>query len=94
MTHPNYPDWSITKRLLVNGYPLLLLEKDDEKIVLSEGAYKLIIEFLPNVSKPHLSSPEDVNFIMHQSFTSDEGWAISGVFYGHLIQFSVKSNIA
>jgi hypothetical protein len=86
MTHPNYPDWHITKRLLVDGYPLLLLERDTKKIVLSEGAYKLIIEFLLNVSKPHASSPEDVNFIMHQGFISGTGWAISGVFYGHLIQ--------
>ena len=86
MTFPNYPDWNITKRLLVDNYPLLLLEKDNKKIVLSEGAYKLIIEFLLNVSKPHSSSLEDVNFIMHQGFISGEGWAISGVFYGHLIQ--------
>ena len=86
MTHPNYPDWNITKRLLVDGYPLLLLEKDNKKIVLSEGVYKLIIEFLLNVSKPHISSFDDVNSIMHQGFASGTGWAISGVFYGHLIQ--------
>ncbi|MEY4529711.1 MAG: hypothetical protein RLZZ156_432 [Deinococcota bacterium] len=86
MTHPNYPDWQITKRLLVDGYPLLLLERDTKKIVLSEGVYKLIIEFLLNVSKPHTSSFDDVNSIMHHGFISGTGWAISGVFYGHLIQ--------
>ncbi len=53
---------------------------------MSNGFYKLIIEFLLNVSKPHSSSLDDVNFIMHQGFTSGEGWAISGVFYEHLIQ--------
>jgi hypothetical protein len=86
MTHPNYPDWSITKRLLIDDYPLLLIEKDDQRIVLSDGAYKNLIEFLLNVSKPHTSSPENVNFIMHQGFMSGAGWAISGVFYGQLIE--------
>jgi hypothetical protein len=48
--------------------------------------YKLIIEFLLNVSKPHSSSFDDVNSIMHQGFANGTGWAISGVFYGHLIE--------
>jgi hypothetical protein len=86
MTHPNYPDWSITKRLLVDDYPLLLLEKDDQKIVLSDGVYKNLIEFLLNVSKPFVSSPENVNFIMHEGFMSNTGWAISGFFFGQLIK--------
>ncbi|MDX2007955.1 MAG: hypothetical protein SFU83_22160 [Meiothermus sp.] len=82
------------KRLLVDGYPLLVLRKDEKKIVVSEGYYKNIIEFLLNASKP--SEPwaeerggvklESIDHLLHQGFVSGEGWALSEVFYGHLIQ--------
>lgn len=91
---PEYPDWTVEKRLLVDGYPLLLLQKDGRQIVVSQGYHKRIIEFLLNASKPHQPWAEErggvklesIDHLLHQGFTSGEGWGISGVFYGHRIR--------
>lgn len=92
--HPEYPDWTITHRFLVDSYPLLMLENDDQKIFISEGYYKNIIEFLLAISEPvemWLEDPkkylDEINYILHMGFISELGWAEGqGTFYGHLVQ--------
>jgi hypothetical protein len=94
MEHPEYPGWIIKTRLLVDGYPLLLLEKDSAKIFVSDGPYRQIIEFLLNIAEPAsewLEHPQqyqqDINYKLHQGFASGKGWAEGqGTFYGHLVQ--------
>ena len=46
MAHPEYPDWVLEQRLLVDGYPLLVLEKNGQRVFKSEGRSQEIIEFL------------------------------------------------
>ena len=92
--YPEYPGWKIAKRYLVDGYPLAMLEKDEKKIFLSEGIHKNIIEFLLAVSESSFEwnkEPEkfknDINFIMHKGFISEQGRSHDqGIFYGYLVQ--------
>lgn len=92
--YPEYPGWKIANRYLVDGFPFVMLEKDEKKIFLSEGSHKNIIEFLLAVSEPSFewdAEPEkyrnDINFIMHKGFISEEGWSHDqGIFYGYLVK--------
>lgn len=94
MSVPDYPGWSLARRLLVGGYPLLLLEQGERRLVISEGPYRQIIELLLNAAKPHepwvsahgATRIESIDHILHQGFVSETGWAISGVFFGELVR--------
>jgi hypothetical protein len=46
MSLADYPDWIVEQRLLVDGYPLLVLEKDGQRVFKSAGRSQEIIEFL------------------------------------------------
>lgn len=94
MEHPEYPGFIIRHRLLIDGVPLLMLERGDDRICVSEGGYKQIIEFILSIasgSREWLECPDlyghDINYRLHRGFVTEEGWAEGeGTFYGHLIK--------
>jgi hypothetical protein len=86
-----YPDWRIYQQLLIDGYPLLVLEKDGEFLFTSEGYYQNIIEFLLPLSEPIEDYVIESGSVrvwsihnqLHQAFMSGEGFA-DGVIYFEL----------
>lgn len=94
MPSEHYPDWSIVQRILVDGFELVVLERNGQRRLVAEGYHASIIEFLLNAAKPHQPWAEErggvkfegVDHLFHQGFVSGEGWAVSGVYYGHLVR--------
>lgn len=94
MEHPEYPGFTIRYRLLIDDLPLLVLERDDRRICISDGRYRQIIEFVLAIASPAkewLEHPEayadDINYKLHRGFTTEEGWSDdAGIFYGYLVK--------
>jgi hypothetical protein len=78
-------EWTPRTRFFVDGYPLLLLRRGTERLVLSEGRYAAIIQFFLPLAEP-LEFPEGWQAIggntkiknlhnpMHRAFVAGQEW--------------------
>jgi hypothetical protein len=78
-------EWTVKNHFLVDGYPLLLLERGSERMVLSEGRYAAIIQFFLPLAEPS-DAPEDWQPVgdntkiknlhnpMYRAFVAEQPW--------------------
>jgi hypothetical protein len=78
-------EWTTQTRFFVDGYPLLLLERGVERMVLSEGRYAAIIQFFLPLADPS-DQPEgwqpmgnntkikNLHNPMHRAFVAGQSW--------------------